>query len=92
MNYIYAMEHHKPKLAEAILEDIEPYNNSTLDIVLNRPKDYQKEGRIHSEEEARHLDNEITRMLRNQGVKYHEFNSSKEDADKIVELILNILK
>lgn len=89
MNYIYAMDHNKPKLAEAILEDLEQYNGYTTNFFLKRPKNFQKEGRVHNEEQAKEIDNRIKNMLKDQCISFAEIENT--ELDNVVKNILVLI-
>lgn len=86
MNYIYAMDHNKPKLAEAILEDLEQYKDCTENYFIKRPKNFQKEGRVHNEEQAKEIDNRIKNMLNEQHINFIEIENT--ELDEVVKQLL----
>ena len=87
MNYLYALEHNKPKLAEAILEDLEQYKNCTENFFIKRPDDFQQEGRIHSEEDSKKIDESIKNMLNEQQINFIE--TKHNELNEVVKRLLN---
>lgn len=87
MNYLYALEHNKPKLAEAILEDLEQYKNCTENFFIKRPDNFQQEGRVHSEEESKKIDKSIKNMLNKQHINFIEIENT--ELDEVVKKLLN---
>ena len=86
MNYLYALDHNKPKLAEAILEDLEQYNQYSKNYFINRPEYFQREGRVHNEEQSKEIDNRIKNMLRDQYVNFIEIENT--ELDEVVKQLL----
>ena len=71
-----------------IMEQFNKFNN--LNFVLERSTEYQKEGRMQTEEEAKQIDKNVLEMLNQYNIQYQSLaidNAYK----KIVETILNIL-
>ena len=89
MNYLYALDHNKPKLAEAILEDLEQYNQYSKNYFINRPEYFQQEGRVHNEEQSKEIDNRIKNMLRDQYVNFVEIENTK--LDEVVKQLLELI-
>lgn len=71
-----------------IMEQFNKFNN--LNFVLERSTEYQKEGRMQTEEEAKQIDKNVLEMLEKYNIKY-ETLPIENAYKKIVETTLNIL-
>ena len=91
LGFTYAVAQGKPKLGEAILEEADTYNDSSIDIFLKRVKPYNPNGRNQTEDEAKQIDVDMRKSLEEQGVKLLEFDGSIDGYNRIVEYVLNIL-
>lgn len=91
LGYTYAVAQGKPKLGEAILEEANTYNDSSIDIFLKRVKPYNPNGRNQTEDEAKQIDVDMRKSLESQGVKLLEFTGDIDGYNRIVEYITNII-
>ena len=91
LGYTYAVAQGKPKLGEAILEEADTYNDSSIDIFLKRVTPYNPNGRNQTEDEAKQIDVDMRKSLEEQGVKLLVFDGSIDGYNRIVEYVLNIL-
>lgn len=66
----------KEELNTFILKKFNEYEN--INIFLQRPDVFQKEGRIHSEEESKIIDNEIEKFLHDMSIPYQVAKSNRE--------------
>lgn len=57
---------------------------------LNRPKDYQGYGRVHSLEESIELDDKIKHVLNERDVPFWIVDTSETVVDEIVETVINM--
>ena len=64
------------------------YTN-TFNIFINRMKAYNPNGRNQTEEEAKEIDKKIIEMLDENGVEYTRINGTEENANQIVNEIIN---
>lgn len=75
----------KEAYKQAVLEVFHSYTN--FNIFVERGTSFEREGRIHTEEESRKLDSEITKMLRSSGIYYGTYKHDSVDVS-----ISNMLK
>jgi hypothetical protein len=82
------------KTEEYIMECYEKFNN--INIVLQRIKrenqNYEQEGRIQTEEEAKVIDNELKNILKSKNIKYNIFNADDNAVEKIYNYIMDYIK
>lgn len=71
---------------------IDRYNSyENLLFYLERNFPYVKEGRYQSEEESIVVNDKLKQMLKELDIDYTKINSSEESADKVVEMLDNLL-
>lgn len=87
----YAEAINRPKLAEAITEEANIYNDSSIDIFVNRVKPYNPNGRNQTADESDKIAETMKAGLRGQGVNLIEINGDEAGYTRMVEYILNIL-
>lgn len=63
------------------------YNN--LNIVLKRTFPYQKEGRMHSEEQSSEIYQKIIECLNQNGIGYSVFDNKDDTQQALMDLIVN---
>lgn len=63
------------------------YNN--LNIVLKRTFPYQKEGRMHSEEESSEIYQKIIECLNQNGIGYSVFDNKDDTQQALMDIIVN---
>lgn len=63
------------------------YNN--LNIVLKRTFPYQKEGRMHSEEESSEIYQKIIECLNQNGIGYSVFDNKDDTQQTLMDIIVN---
>lgn len=87
----YAEAVNRPKLAEAISEEADLYNDCSIDIFINRVKPYNPNGRHQTEEESDKIAETMKQSLKNQGLNLLEFNGDEAGYNRIAEYIINIM-
>lgn len=80
----------RPCLKAAIIEEHKSYNN--LEILLNRKKAYNPNGRFQTEEEAKAIDDQMKELLEDVNIHYECFDGTSEGYDKIVGRIVQCLQ
>ena len=73
-----------PYFNDFVLEQFNTFYNLTF--FLNRPENYQEEGRIQTKEESEVLDTVIKDILHKNNVYFHEI-SCENAVDVIVEMV-----
>lgn len=77
------------KVEKFILTSINKFRN--INIVLDRvDRDYEKEGRIQTEEEAKDIDVILKHILRTNNFTFSSFQADPEQIENIVEYIIQI--
>lgn len=66
-----------------VTESFHTYDN--INIVLNRPDEFQQYGRRHNREESVEIDASVAKMLKNAGVEYHVFDCDENVVDNILD-------
>lgn len=66
--------------------------NRSVNIYLERNPEvkYQNAGRVHTELEAKTLDRQILRMLKERGVRYYAVRSDENTVDKVLDIISRV--
>ena len=67
---------------DLVTQTFNTYDN--INIVLNRPSVFEKEGRRHNEEESITIDGEVKQMLTDANVNYHVFECNETVVDDIL--------
>lgn len=68
-----------------VIETFNQYNN--LNIILNRVKPFNPNGRNEDEIQARELDNKFIKFMDENNIPYYTFDGSEESIDDIINLI-----
>ncbi len=71
---------------DVCIYEAKKYKN-TLNVFINRRKDYNPNGRNQTKEEAIAIDEKILKMLNDNNIKYTEIEGTQEGYDTIVETI-----
>ena len=71
---------------DVCIYEAKKYKN-TLNVFINRRKDYNPNGRNQTKEEAIAIDEKILKMLNDNNIKYTEIEGTQEGYDAIVETI-----
>lgn len=77
------------KTEQLILEKNNEFNNIYIYIERNCEFPFEKEGRVHTEEESKIVDVELKEMLREFNIPYKSFLSHRESVGGIVDYILS---
>lgn len=89
---IYADRIGRPALGMACVEEAKRYTANSANVMLNRVKAYNPNGRNQTETEARLIDDDIRNMLRENDMSYIEVNGDKEGYDKVYKMILDAVE
>jgi hypothetical protein len=76
------------KTEEMILNKIKEFDNIYILLERNDEFKFEKEGRIHSEEESKMIDKKMEELLKEFGFKYLKIKSSKDNIENMVKYIL----
>ena len=80
------------KLADAILEEFNKYEPHNYNVLLNRVKPYNPNGRHQSENEAKIIDMMTQRWLDINDIRYVTANGDEDGYQKILNNIISIVK
>lgn len=84
----YAMKQGNINLAKAIDYEANKYKDNEVNILLQRVKPYNQNGRLETEEEAKAIDADYKSLLDELPEPYYTFNADQEGYDRIVEFII----
>lgn len=78
------------KTEEMILNKMEEFNNIYIFLEKNEDFPFEKEGRIHNEEQSKEIDLELKMLMKELGInKYLLVKSCKSNIPKIIDYIIN---
>lgn len=77
------------KTEKMILDKVSEFNNIYIYVERNPEFEFEKEGRVHNEEESKQIDIELKQMLDDYNISYKSFISDKSSVRGIVDYILN---
>lgn len=77
----------REKTEKMILEKIKEFNNIYIFLKKNNDFPFEKEGRIHTEEQSIKIEQQLKEMLDEFDVEYLEITSDVKNMDKIIEYI-----
>lgn len=77
------------KTEQLILKKNNEFNNIYIYVERNPQFAFEKEGRVHTEEESKKVDVELKEMLREFNISYKSFLSHRDSVQGIVEYILS---
>ena len=89
---IYADRCGLPILGNACVEAAKRYEGHTLDVIVQRTKEYNPNGRNQTEEEARAIDVAIRNMLGHYNVRPSQIDGDDEGYASLFSLVMNALK
>lgn len=75
--------------ANLVLEMFKEQNN--LNFFINRTKPYNPNGRNHTEEESKTIDDRIKKFLNVHQIPYHEITSNEDSVEILLSQVLNKL-
>lgn len=88
LQLVYAPKDYFKSFPYLVKEVVDSYSNLNFVIRRNPEIAYSAVGRVHSEAEAKHKDEEILAMLRDQRVAFSLADSSEGAAQRITEAVL----
>jgi nicotinamide riboside kinase len=86
LSTIYMPENYPDSFVKNVIDTINTLNN--LNILLNRQKEYNNDGRYQTEEQAKIIDKDIKQKLFLYDMRWVEFYADFNSINKIVQLIL----
>ena len=86
LSTIYMPENYSDSFVKNVIDTINTLNN--LNILLNRQKEYNNDGRYQTEEQAKIIDKDIKQKLFLYDMRWVEFYADFNSINKIVQLIL----
>lgn len=79
-------------LERCCITESNKYNECNFNVFMTRPKDFQKNGRKHTEDESKKLDKKIKTFLDYYNMEYIECQSDKNELDKLISIIEEKIK
>ena len=89
---VYADRNGLPLLGNACVEAARKYENNTLNVILQRVKPYNQNGRNQSEDEAKNIDAVIRNMLGYYKMKTSQATGDAKGYDEVFNMIMNTLR
>lgn len=87
----YAKNNNQPKLAEALTEQANMFNDISIDVFVNRVKPYNPNGRLQTKDESDAIAKEMKQYLEEDGIKLMEINGDEDGYNRLTNYILNII-
>lgn len=79
-------------LKQAILYEFNKYSKNNINVLLNRVKDYNPNGRNQTEEESISIDKTTEKMLNDNKITFVSVNGDENGYRQILEIILDKIK
>lgn len=79
-------------LKRACIDEYKKYSENNINVFINRVKEYNPNGRFQTEEEAKILDSEIKKLIKDNNEEYMEIDGNEEGYNQVVDFIVNKLK
>lgn len=76
------------KVEKWLLEKIKEFNNVYIFLERNENFPFEKEGRVHNEEQSKEIDKELKELLNEFNIPYITILSERDSVDKILKFIL----
>lgn len=84
----YPVSLYGDKFDEMVIEVFKKYDN--INLFLNRPEDFQDEGRFQNYEESIMFDNKIKSIMDTNGIDYRTINVNEHTVDFILKFVLDL--
>jgi hypothetical protein len=84
----YPVSLYGDKFDEMVIEVFKKYDN--INLFLNRPEDFQDEGRFQNYEESIMFDNKIKSIMDTNGIDYRTINVNEHTIDFILKFVLDL--
>lgn len=92
LSLIYAPKPYLFHFPHLVRDVYDQYENLNFVLQRSNTHPYSEVGRVHSEQQAHSIDNEIISLLRECDVQFDPINSSEDSARHVVGIVLNRLQ